>query len=123
MAPRTLLELSTDEPARPHITINRKAFALKVSDDLGLREDAEYRAAANDLGEEVDHEKRIAALDRMVRMLVIGIDDATIALLKDKQKIAIINAFAEEALKSRQPASEAKVEAPRMAPVPGEAGV
>lgn len=110
MAPKTLLELTTDAPERSAIKVDGKTYELRSRDDLGLKEDAEFRRLMKEFADAQpgqDWEKMASFLNSMVKTVVIDIPDEVLAKLSDGKKLKIIEAFTQEVGASRPPASPA----------------
>lgn len=108
MAQKTLLELSTDAPERAVIRIDGKTYELRGRDDLGLKEDAEFRRMAKAFGDtqpDGDWQKLAGALDSMVGVIVLGISAEVLAKLSDVKKLKIVEAFTKEVAANRPAAS------------------
>lgn len=99
MAQKVLLELSTDKADRPVIKIGDAHYEMKTSDDLGLKEDAEFRSLLSAFTEAEpgrDWEKLRSTLDSMVRAIVIGLPEDVLAKLSDSKKLKIVQVFTTE---------------------------
>lgn len=108
MAPNTLLELTTDAPERAVIKIDGKPYELLSRDDLGLKEDAEFRRLVKEFSDEQtgkDWQKMDVLLGSMVKSIVINIPNEVLEKLSDAKKLKIIEAFTKEVGSNRPPAS------------------
>ena len=109
MARKTLMELTTDVPERPQIKIDATVYEMKSREDLGLRQDAEFRgvvaefSAAQPSG---DWQRMASLLDAMVKFAVIGITDDVLAKLSDAKKLKIVEVFTKEIAENRAPISQ-----------------
>jgi hypothetical protein len=111
MAQKALLELTTDAPERATIKVDGKEYQLRAREDLGLKEDAEFRRTMKEFGDggpDTDWPKMARLLDGLVRTAVLDIPDEVLAKLKDVQKVRIVEAFTKEVVSSRQAASAAE---------------
>lgn len=110
MAHKTLLELDTAAPERAVIKIDGNAYELRSIDDLGLKEDAEFRGTLrefNDAQPGQDWGKMAGLLDRMLQSIVLGLPQDVLARLSDGKKLKIIEVFIKEVGMIRNPPSQA----------------
>lgn len=99
MAQKTLLDITTETPERACIKIDGAVYELRTKDDLGLREDAEFRAmheAFEKSEASKDWKEMAAVLDRMILGAVIGLPVEVLAKLSDPKKLKIVQAFTTE---------------------------
>lgn len=113
MAREVLLELTTEAPDRATVKIDGKEYEFRCREDLGLKEDAQFRRLAKDFAEAeptLDWEKMSGLLESMVRIVVIGMPDEVLAKLNDIKRLKIVEAFRKEVAAPR-PASSPRAEA------------
>lgn len=111
MAQRTLLELDTEAPERAVIKIDGVSYEMRSRDDLGLKEDAEFRRMMKSFSDSQpgeDWEKMAKLLEEMVTSIVIGLPLTVNVNLSDAKKLKIIEAFTKE-VSSPQPTSKSPV--------------
>lgn len=105
---QTLLELTTDAPERAIIKIDGKPYELRSGDDLGLKEDAEFRRLVRSFSDAQpgeDWQKLALTLDSMVGAVVLDLPVEVLAKLSDGKKLKIIEAFTKEVGAVRTPPS------------------
>ncbi len=99
MAQKTLLELSTEAPERSCIKIDNNLYELKVREDLGLKEDAEFTGMYAEFQAAMDAKdwrSMGVVLDKMVQGVVLGVPADVLAKLNDQKKLQIVQAFIKE---------------------------
>lgn len=104
MAQKMLLDITTEAPERAMIKIDGAVYELRSRDDLGLKEDAEFRAlheAFENSEKSKDWQEMAGVLDRMVTGAVIGMPPDVLAKLSDPKKLKIIQAFTTEVRSGR----------------------
>lgn len=109
MAQKMLMELTTGVFDRAKIKIDEVVYEIKSREDLGLKQDAEFRGVMAEFADaqpKNDWQRMAELLDRMVRFVVIGIPDDVLAKLSDAKKLKIIEVFTKEVTDSRAQTSE-----------------
>ena len=109
MAQKMLMELSTDAPERAQIKIDGIPYYLKSREDLGLRQDAEFRGVVAEFSavqSTGDWQKMASLLDTMGKFAVIDIPDDVLAKLSDTKKLKIVEVFTKEIVENRAPISQ-----------------
>ncbi len=111
MAQKMLLDITTEAPERACIKIDGAAYELRSRDDLGLKEDAEFRALHEEFEKtqtSKNWQEMAAVLDRMVLGAVIGLPVEVLVKLSDPKKLKIVQAFTTEVRSGRAATSPEK---------------